>query len=160
MVALASVRSRFSEGSSDQSSIAIPSSKSEIKSLSHCMPRLLSSGRTFIVPDALNPKVHEGNFVSGAAFILTCPWGKLSDWRKVTGTPFSLPPPVGAWEALTLVFSSLYHFQLQGEMLNIKRVLIGSETASKKETLDGARLNFTLYHSSPFISLPPHSLHK
>lgn len=129
---------------------------------SHPILSLLSSRRTCtqLVPDALIPKVCERNFVSGPGFILTCPWGKPSGWRGAAGTPFSLPPQVGACEALTPVFSGLYHFQLQGEMLNIKPVLIGSETASKKETLDRARLNFTLHHSSLFISLPPHSLHK
>lgn len=80
--------------------------------------------------------------------------------RPVGSCQPSLFSPVAVWEALTLVSSGWYNFQLQGEMLNIKPVLIGSGTASKKETSDCARLNFTLYHSPPFISLPPRSLHK
>lgn len=133
--------------------------RTEIPSPSHPIPSLLSTETVCIqlIADAMNPKVCRGNFVSGSSFLPASWWGSCQAGEELPAPHVS---PFAVWEALTLVSSGWYHFQLQGEMLNIKPVLIGSETASKKETSDCARLNFTLHHSPPFISLPPHSMHK
>lgn len=164
VASLACVWSCFSAGSAVPNSVHSPSSTLELKSLpfpipSHPIPSLLSTETVCIqlIADAMNPKVCRGNFVSGSSFLPASWWGSCQAGEEL---PAPLVSPFAVWEALTLVSSGWYHFQLQGEMLNIKPVLIGSETASKKETSDCARLNFTLHHSPPFISLPPHSMHK
>lgn len=104
MASLACVWSCFSAGSPD--SVHSPSSTLELKSLSHPIPSLLSSGTVCIqlIADALNPKVHRESLCQGPAscqpvggeavrLVGSCQHSLFPLW--LFGKPWLCSPPAG-----------------------------------------------------------------
>lgn len=90
VASLACVWSCFSAGSPVPDSVHSPSSALELKSLSHPIPSLLSSGTVCIqlIADALNPKIHRENFVSGSSFMPVCWWGSCEAGGELPAPSF------------------------------------------------------------------------